>query len=183
MQGIRGAVPQDLAAIQALLLPLEQRGILAPRTDAQLLSDLRFFRVAERDANVSTHVPARISSTFRKLPRCSQDARLHNRSCGSACRWLAQDLLAVLKPEYVKSTTALATHAPCLRASCQASLASQSCKCMRSCPALLVEYGQTPNAALDKHNEHVHHHQNPKWSVGVVAGAGMCHGEAPRRRL
>ena len=55
MQGIRGAVPQDLAAIQALLLPLEQKGILAPRSDAQLLSDLRFFRVAERDANVSTN--------------------------------------------------------------------------------------------------------------------------------
>lgn len=53
MQGIRGAVPQDLLAIQALLLPLEERGILAPRSDAQLLSDLRFFRVAERDANVS----------------------------------------------------------------------------------------------------------------------------------
>lgn len=52
VQGIRGAVPQDLAAIQGLLLPLEERGILAPRSDAQLLSDLRFFRVAERDANV-----------------------------------------------------------------------------------------------------------------------------------
>ncbi|KAL3154263.1 hypothetical protein ABBQ32_013759 [Trebouxia sp. C0010 RCD-2024] len=51
-EGIRGAVPQDLAAIQGLLLPLEERGILAPRSDAQLLSDLRFFRVAERDANV-----------------------------------------------------------------------------------------------------------------------------------
>lgn len=57
MQGIRGAVPQDLTAIQALLLPLEEKGILAPRSDAQLLSDLRFFRVAERDANVSTHKP------------------------------------------------------------------------------------------------------------------------------
>lgn len=55
LQGIRGAVPQDLTAIQALLLPLEEKGILAPRSNAQLLSDLRFFRVAERDANVSTH--------------------------------------------------------------------------------------------------------------------------------
>lgn len=54
VQGIRGAVPQDLIAIQALLLPLEEKGILAPRSNAQLLSDLRFFRVAERDANVST---------------------------------------------------------------------------------------------------------------------------------
>lgn len=41
-----------MAAIQGLLLPLEEKGILAPRSDAQLLSDLRFFRVAERDANV-----------------------------------------------------------------------------------------------------------------------------------
>ena len=54
MQGIRGAVPQDLAAIQALLQPLEARGVLAPRTDAQLLNDLRHFRVAERDAKVAT---------------------------------------------------------------------------------------------------------------------------------
>ena len=53
LQGIRGAVPQDLAAIQGLLLPLEERGILAPRTDEQLLTDLRYFRVAERDAKVS----------------------------------------------------------------------------------------------------------------------------------
>ena len=60
MQGIRGAVPQDLVAIQALLLPLEEKGILAPRSDAQLLSDLRFFRVAERDANVSTRPTAEV---------------------------------------------------------------------------------------------------------------------------
>ena len=52
VQGIRGAVPQDLAAIQALLQPLEARGVLAPRTHAQLLTDLRHFRVAERDAKV-----------------------------------------------------------------------------------------------------------------------------------
>jgi len=52
MQGIRGAVPQDLASIQGLLLPLEERGVLAPRTDDQLLTDLRYFRVAERDAKV-----------------------------------------------------------------------------------------------------------------------------------
>lgn len=45
-------MPQDLAAIQALLQPLEARGVLAPRTDAQLLTDLRHFRVAERDAKV-----------------------------------------------------------------------------------------------------------------------------------
>ena len=43
---------QDLAAIQGLLQPLEARGVLAPRTDAQLLNDLRHFRVAERDAKV-----------------------------------------------------------------------------------------------------------------------------------
>lgn len=57
MQGIRGAVPQDLAAIQALLQPLEARGVLAPRTDAQLLNDLRHFRVAERDAKVAILYP------------------------------------------------------------------------------------------------------------------------------
>lgn len=52
MQGIRGAVPQDLASIQGLLLPLEERGVLAPRSDDQLLTDLPYFRVAERDAKV-----------------------------------------------------------------------------------------------------------------------------------
>ena len=46
-------MPQDLTAIQGLLLPLEQAGILAPRTDAELLDDLHHFRVAERDAKVS----------------------------------------------------------------------------------------------------------------------------------
>ncbi|KAL0055755.1 hypothetical protein WJX82_004086 [Trebouxia sp. C0006] len=51
-EGIRGAVPQDLASIQGLLLPLEERGVLAPRSDDQLLTDLRYFRVAERDAKV-----------------------------------------------------------------------------------------------------------------------------------
>lgn len=62
MQGIRGAVPQDLAAIQALLQPLEARGVLAPRTDAQLLTDLRHFRVAERDAKVCACISTRISN-------------------------------------------------------------------------------------------------------------------------
>lgn len=59
LQGIRAAVPQDLAAIQGLLLPLEERGVLAPRTDDQLLSDLPYFRVAERDAKVTLNPACR----------------------------------------------------------------------------------------------------------------------------
>lgn len=86
MQGIRGAVPQDLVAIKALLLPLEERGILAPRSDAQLLSDLRFFRVAERDANVSTvckrtaflfHIPSMQPGSFQRQKHHGRHAVMH----------------------------------------------------------------------------------------------------------
>lgn len=71
LQGIRGAVPQDLAAIQGLLQPLEARGVLAPRTDAQLLTDLRHFRVAERDAKVCLQL-LRVSINTTKLVNNTQ---------------------------------------------------------------------------------------------------------------
>lgn len=51
-QGIRGALPQDLRSIEALLKPLEEKGILAPRSRPQLIQDLPHFRVAERDGKV-----------------------------------------------------------------------------------------------------------------------------------
>ena len=52
LQGIRGALPQDLRSIEALLKPLEEKGILAPRSRPQLIQDLPHFRVAERDGKV-----------------------------------------------------------------------------------------------------------------------------------
>ena len=69
MKGIRGAVPQDLDAIQGLLQPLEEKGILAPRSHAQLLDDLRYFRVAERDAKVSFqyYILQNLSLSYLKL--------------------------------------------------------------------------------------------------------------------
>ena len=71
-QGIRGALPQDLRSIEALLKPLEEKGILAPRSRPQLIQDLPHFRVAERDGKVrgvgggGGRVPCRPS-----LPLCS----------------------------------------------------------------------------------------------------------------
>ncbi|KAK9810524.1 hypothetical protein WJX72_012135 [[Myrmecia] bisecta] len=51
-EGMRLAVPQDIAAIEALLKPLEDKGILLPRSRTQLLDDLHFFTVSERESKV-----------------------------------------------------------------------------------------------------------------------------------
>lgn len=52
-EGIRAAGPQDLQAIQELLQPLQDAGIMAPRSRGQLLSELACFTVVERDSKVS----------------------------------------------------------------------------------------------------------------------------------
>lgn len=51
-EGIRRAGLQDLAAIQELLQPLEERGVLVKRSDEQLLSEIPHFTVLEREAKV-----------------------------------------------------------------------------------------------------------------------------------
>lgn len=49
---IRPAIEEDIAAILALLKPLEQSGILVPRTQEQLSNDIAYFSVMERDGKV-----------------------------------------------------------------------------------------------------------------------------------
>lgn len=51
MQGIRTAEPGDLDGIQALLRPLEKKGILKPRSHQQLLDDLPHYIVIEREVS------------------------------------------------------------------------------------------------------------------------------------
>lgn len=51
-EGIRRAGMQDLASIQELLRPLEERGVLVKRSEEQLLSELPFFTVLERESKV-----------------------------------------------------------------------------------------------------------------------------------
>ncbi|KAL4423548.1 hypothetical protein ABPG77_006571 [Micractinium sp. CCAP 211/92] len=51
-EGIRRAGMQDLAAIQELLRPLEERGVLVRRSEEQLLSELPHFTVLERESKV-----------------------------------------------------------------------------------------------------------------------------------
>jgi len=50
-QGIRTAEPGDLDGIQALLRPLEKKGILKPRSHQQLLDDLPHYIVIEREVS------------------------------------------------------------------------------------------------------------------------------------
>ncbi|EFN52161.1 hypothetical protein CHLNCDRAFT_7287, partial [Chlorella variabilis] len=51
-EGIRRAGMQDLASIQELLRPLEDRGVLVKRSEEQLLSELPYFTVLERESKV-----------------------------------------------------------------------------------------------------------------------------------
>lgn len=51
-EGIRPAVPSDLAGIEELLDPLVQRGVLVQRTPQQLSEELPFFTVLEREQRI-----------------------------------------------------------------------------------------------------------------------------------
>lgn len=51
-EGIRPAAMQDLAALQELLRPLEERGVLVKRSEEQLVSELPHFTVLERERKV-----------------------------------------------------------------------------------------------------------------------------------
>lgn len=51
-QGIRAAEPQDIVALQALLKPLEDKGILLGRSQEQLTAELHLFTVTCRESKV-----------------------------------------------------------------------------------------------------------------------------------
>jgi N-acetylglutamate synthase-like GNAT family acetyltransferase len=51
-QGIRAAVPSDLEAVEALLKPLADKGVLAPRSREQLGAELQHYTLLERDGRV-----------------------------------------------------------------------------------------------------------------------------------
>lgn len=68
VQGLRAAYPQDLDAMEALLKPLEEQGILAPRSRTQLIMDLPYFRVSERETKV--HMLLVLSGTTCALCVC-----------------------------------------------------------------------------------------------------------------
>lgn len=53
LQGMRAASRDDLPGIAELLAPLEQKGILKPRTREQLKAELPHYTVIDLEARVS----------------------------------------------------------------------------------------------------------------------------------